>query len=300
MGLILVFTGIGLLLAQFNQLAVINFSLKWWPIIFILLGIEVLVLNYLNTTEKSKIKYDIFGVIITLLIVGIGLGLQSMREVGLVAKAQTMISSQIFTVQDSKEILLEAGIKKIILKTYGNQVSLRNSSDNIILTQSELQVRAQSRIDAQGIAGQYSKISQQRSGDTLYLMLPKNQDSNLITGSSYSLALPENVDIDVEGAGSSLDVYLDAVKNDWQIYGLRSCSIKIPAGSDLTINALLNREEVLHGNLTWTKSNTASANSTDNSNSLNNQQVNALAKLGNASHKMNILEVDDLTVNALP
>lgn len=300
MGLLLVFAGLGLLLSQFNKIAVLDLSLKWWPIIFILLGIEILTLDFFNKGENNRVKYDVFSIFITLLIVLTGLGLQTMAQLGLVAKAQTVISSQIFTIQDTTEITVEPGIKKIILKTSGNQVSLRNSPNSVILAQSDFQVRAQSRIDAQGTAGQYSKISEQRSGDTLYLILQRDQGSDPIICSSYSLVLPENAAVEVEGAGGSLNINLAAIKSDWVISGSGFCSIKVPAGSDLTINSLLNREEALHSNLTWTKSKIGTANNSEaDPNSINTEQVQAQSKLGNGSHKINILDVDDLTVNSL-
>ena len=68
MGLRLLFSGIGLLYAQFNQLTVAHVSLTWWPVLFVVLGIEVLVQNYLNRKQESKIKYDIFSIFIILLI----------------------------------------------------------------------------------------------------------------------------------------------------------------------------------------------------------------------------------------
>jgi len=300
MGLLLVFTGTGLLFAQFNKLAVVDFSLRWWPIIFILLGLEVLALNYFNKGENSKIKYDVFSIIITLLIVLTGLGLQSMSQLGLVAKAQTMISSQVFTIQNSAEIAMEPGIKKIVLESSGNQVNLRSSQGNTILANSDLQIRAQSRLEAQGTASQNNKISQQKSGDTLYLVLQRNHGDPILN-CSYSLVLPENVAVEVDSAGNPLNINLTSIKNDWEITGSGSCSIKLPAGADLTINALVDKEEELQGNLAWTKTKIGTAvNPEGHPNSVNKGQIQALSKLGNGTHKMNIIGMNELTVNYLP
>lgn len=302
MGLLLVCTGLGLLYAQFNQLAVVDFSLKWWPVIFVLLGIEVLLQNYLKKDDNSKIKYDIFSVIIILMIVLTGLGLQTVNELGLVKHARDMISSQNFTIENSTEITLEPGIQKIVLETGGNQVALKSSPSNLLLTHSTFHIGAQSKNEAQTIASQYAQISQQRAGNTLYLRLPQNQGSELIYGCHYSLVLPDKVAVEVEGDDGRLNINLASIQNDWQVMGASACSIKLPAQSDLLINALVSNEAALQGNLTWAKLGISPGAASQPGNPEENmgQQVQAQAKLGNGTHKMNILNVNKITINHLP
>ena len=64
MGLVLVLSGIGLLYAQFDRAGAVGSLLQWWPDIFVLLGIEVLVQNYWKKDEGSGLRYDILSIII--------------------------------------------------------------------------------------------------------------------------------------------------------------------------------------------------------------------------------------------
>ncbi|MDD3889484.1 MAG: hypothetical protein PHR65_06145, partial [Syntrophomonadaceae bacterium] len=73
MGLLLIVLGAGLIFAQVNKVAVIDVLLNWWPLLFILLGAEVLVQIGLNKDEVIKVKYDIFSIIIVFIIVMTGL-----------------------------------------------------------------------------------------------------------------------------------------------------------------------------------------------------------------------------------
>ncbi len=302
MGLLLVFTGVGLLLGQFNKMAVVDLSLKWWPLLFILLGMEVLLQNQFKKDENSKIKYDIFSIIIILGIVLSGLSLQTLSQVGLVERARYSISSQVFEIQDSTEIPLEAGIQKIVLATGGNQVNIHSSQGNSILANSNLQIRAQSKQEAQGTDDQSQKISQQRVANTLYIDLQSNHGSNQIVDCRYALIIPEQINVEIGGADSFLNINLDSIQNDWEINGSGVCAIKLPTGADLMVNAWLNNEVPLHGNLVWNKSKLGlNANKQiDNPESVGESQVQAQSKLGNGSHKMNILGMNELTINYLP
>ena len=302
MGLLLVLTGIGLLLGQFNKLVVVDLSLKWWPLLFILLGIEVLLQNQFKKDENSKIKYDIFSIVIILLIVMTGLGLQTLSQLGLVERARTEISSHSFAVQGSTEIPLDAGIQKIVLATGGTQVSIHSSQGNSIIANCNLQIRAQTQLEAQGTGDQFNKISQQRVVDTLYIQLQPEHGSQPIVDCSYALIIPEHVSVEIDSTDSSLDINLASIQNDWEINGSGVCTIQLPGEANLTVNAWLNNENALHSNLAWNKTrldlDTNSA--ANNRESTSSNHVQARTKLGDGSHKMNILGIEDLTVNCLP
>jgi hypothetical protein len=302
MGLLLVLTGLGLLLGQFYKVAVLNFSLKWWPVLFILLGVEVLLQNQFRKDEQSKLKYDIFSIIIILSIVLTGLCLQSLTQLGLVERARTTISSQVFTVQNSAEIPLEAGIQKIVLTTGGNQVSIHSSPGNSIIADSTFQIRAQSQLEAQGTADESNKISQQRAVNTLYIELQPNHGSNPVVDCSYALIIPEQVSVEIDGADSRLNINLDSIQSNWEITGSGVCDIKLPTGSDVLVNAWLNNDTSLYGNLVWTKSKIGldADKSVNNAESSAENQIQAQSKLGNGTHKMSILGMNELTINYLP
>jgi len=302
MGLLLVLTGVGLLLGQFNKLAVVDFSLKWWPLLFILLGIEVLLQNQFKKDENSKIRYDIFSIIIILLIVLTGLGLQTFSQLGLVELARTEISTHSFVVQGSMEIPLEAGIEKIVLATGHSQIDIHSSQGNSIIANSNLQVRAQSQLEAQDSAGQYQKISQQRVANTLYIELQPNHTSGSVVNSDFSLIIPEHVSVEIDGADNSLNINLASIQNDWEINGSGDCTIQLPGNADLMVNAWINNESALHGNLAWNESKLGNDTKQSNNNPESNdeKQVQAQSKLGNGSHKMNILGMHELTINSLP
>jgi hypothetical protein len=57
MGLTLIMIGTGLLGAMCNGAVTADFLLKWWPVVFILLGGEILVYLFLSKQEQPVIRY---------------------------------------------------------------------------------------------------------------------------------------------------------------------------------------------------------------------------------------------------
>ncbi|MEA4924957.1 MAG: DUF5668 domain-containing protein [Syntrophomonadaceae bacterium] len=302
MGLLLVAAGAGLLLDRFYHLAVVDFSLKWWPLLFIFLGAEVLWQNQIKRDENSKIRYDIFSIVIILFIVFSGLGLQALSQTGLIERARTSILSQMFAFENSAEIPLEPGIQKIVLTTKGNPVVIRTTPGSSIVVNSSLQVRAQSQHEAAAAADQSNRLSGQQIADVEYITLQANRGSEQIINCSYTLIIPQQVDIEIDAGDSSLDINISSLQHNWQINGSGLCTMQLPGRANATIDAWLNRESSPQGNLTWNKSEPDHEVSEPNDNpaTVGPSMVHAQSKLGNGSNQINILGMQELTINYLP
>ena len=59
MGILLLATGILLLYGQLQPYPATEYLLQWWPLIFVLLGLEVLLQAYFNKVEdgESRVRY---------------------------------------------------------------------------------------------------------------------------------------------------------------------------------------------------------------------------------------------------
>ena len=68
MGILLMGLGILLVYARINMYDSLSVVIKWWPILFFLLGAEVLMYTYFSNNE-NKIKYDIFSILVVMIIV---------------------------------------------------------------------------------------------------------------------------------------------------------------------------------------------------------------------------------------
>ena len=62
MGLTLILLGIFLVLSQLLNWKPAYAMTGWWPIIFIVLGIEILIYLFLAKQENPAVKYDVFSI----------------------------------------------------------------------------------------------------------------------------------------------------------------------------------------------------------------------------------------------
>ena len=74
MGILLVATGILLLMSELQGVSGAILILRWWPIILIILGIEVLAFIFLSKEDQPKIKFDGLSIFLTIFIVLVSTG----------------------------------------------------------------------------------------------------------------------------------------------------------------------------------------------------------------------------------
>lgn len=70
MGVLLILVGALLLYGQLSGVSTIELIFNWWPVVLILLGIEVLTYVYLSRSEQPNVKYDGFSIFIIIFIIG--------------------------------------------------------------------------------------------------------------------------------------------------------------------------------------------------------------------------------------
>jgi hypothetical protein len=69
MGILLIGVGIALLLEKVNGIGTAALIFRWWPVVLILLGCEILGYAYFSNQESPKIKYDGLSIFIVIIII---------------------------------------------------------------------------------------------------------------------------------------------------------------------------------------------------------------------------------------
>ena len=64
MGILLIALGIVMLVSQISNVSVIEHIIKWWPVVLIVIGIEILIYIFLSKQDEPKVKFDVFSIII--------------------------------------------------------------------------------------------------------------------------------------------------------------------------------------------------------------------------------------------
>ncbi len=85
MAIVLIGFGILIFVAQINKLSAVELAIKFWPSILILLGGEILWVNFKEKKENENfiIRYDIFSIFIVMVILAVNIGIYGLVETGI-------------------------------------------------------------------------------------------------------------------------------------------------------------------------------------------------------------------------
>lgn len=68
LGLILILIGITFILGNIYDYSIVGNIIKWWPVILIIFGVEILASGYSSEKNLEKVKFDGVSVFLTLII----------------------------------------------------------------------------------------------------------------------------------------------------------------------------------------------------------------------------------------
>ncbi|MEQ8174951.1 MAG: hypothetical protein ABRQ26_07745 [Syntrophomonadaceae bacterium] len=317
MGLLLVGGGLGLMAAQYNTQA-ITAAMRWWPLLLVVLGIEVLVYTYLKKSEDGRVRYDIFSIIIILFLVVSGVSLKTAQDVGIAEWVQEQLRLSNYTIAlPETQVQIPSQVQKIVLSSEQNsQLEIRSTSIETMLAGGNIMVRAKSKEEAQQMAEQALKVSTREAGNTLFITLSG--------GHNLKISLPARVELEVNAPSQKVALTADKVLASYVIIGGSDSEVLLPAGADLSITAVNDAPARISGNLAWTTSAGVSGQtySTSAAANGNNGQVQVKSdgsnlerdavqyhqkndyvsrvQLGNGTNKMTIICEGNCTIRQLP
>ena len=238
MGTALVSLGVFLLLTQVLEWNAAVIMVAWWPVLFIILGVEILVFLWRARQEQPHVKYDILSIIFIGVIGTAGIGLSILSSAGLLEKAATLIAMERETVNIPHfEQAVGEGIKRVVVETGHNEVRLESTPArevSIFGTYRGLVSKGKSPFnDVQD----YALIEQR--GDTMYVIFKQTPSNNLGGGGELEpiLLIPEKLDLEVNGEGSELVMKPRDMSGNWNVKNAMYVKVDLDEKSDVKINA---------------------------------------------------------------
>ncbi|MEL7564624.1 MAG: hypothetical protein AAGU27_07050 [Dehalobacterium sp.] len=258
MGLVLVALGLLMIIARFNEKAVLDIVISWWPVILFLLGGEVLWFAYRAKEDSPKVKYDIFSIFIVGFIVMCSLGLYCLGEIGLLGELQKTMAAQGYVVQAPEQVFpVETDIKRIVVQTTQYPLTVRSTNESQVRVLCTADVTADSLSTAEKLL-EGTKVMSTESGDTLYLSFNSVRWGGDLGYQgrirSYTLLIPEGKDVEVEN-NSSLVLQADKLAGNWLVSGHGRVEVRLKEGNDLQVNVSSEDSLELGGNINWTEKN---------------------------------------------
>ena len=269
MGVMLIAFGVILFLSLINKFSALNMVLKMWPVVLILIGLEVLWYRYASKDEGVVIKYDLFSIFLIFIILILNIGIFAVNESGLFHRLESMFLSVSYDMDmPIDEYIVDESINRIIIDDTSNLV-IRATSDNKISGIGKLNVYASSKEEADELAG-LNNIKYEKSGNVLYIYSANNVKNNYSYSNIRNLEifLPENIDVEVVNC-YNLDLIHSGFNNKWLFDGVNNINIRLDKISNVTVKAFVESLDYLSGNIKWSFDNFGEYVNGDGANAIN-------------------------------
>jgi hypothetical protein len=205
MGVALILFGVVLFLSQISGKQAFVVLIDWWPIVFILLGLELLIYLVVSRASESIVKYDIFSIFFVGFICFSSLGFAVLTSTGVIQELRYAVSSveQSVALPDISE-LVSTEVKRVVIlnNSYSNILVDQTASDTVHVFGSYHYTAHDGGEDAKRSAPN-GLISVKTVGDTMYVSINKPPQRIGIRSDRPNLqvtvVLPDQVQVDVTG-----------------------------------------------------------------------------------------------------
>ncbi len=241
MGAALLFLGIILLLSKIFGFSLISVMMSWWPVILIILGLEILVFLFLSRQEKPFLKYDFLSIFFVGIIGTVGIGFAIVSSTGILEKINDVVQTEERTLDlPEVEYSLKNGIERIVVDTGNYPLTIEGTTgDEVALFGT---YRAHASKKAELVSSKDDYVSIREKGDTVYVTVkglprgifgPFDQNVSL----SATLLIPNDVKLEVEGNDNDISLKPRNLTNNWTIDRASNLDVQIENNSDIKVTA---------------------------------------------------------------
>jgi hypothetical protein len=240
MGASLIFLGLFLFLSRFMGFDLVHVMTAWWPVLLIVLGIEILLYLFLSRQEKPILKYDFVSILFVGVLGMVGILFATLSATGIMGKVEEVVAREerSFELPDfSYE--MDDSIKRVVLRTTGYQTTIEATDEKEVAMFGTYRIQTANKEKLIKSADDY--VYANKKGDTLYVNV-KTLPNEL--GPFYShqeiastILIPKGVQLEVIGNGNDITLNPRSLENDWSLNGASAINIKVTEDSNLNITA---------------------------------------------------------------
>lgn len=169
MGMSLLLLGILVMTSQWKGVEVFDSALKWWPIVFVLLGIEIV--GYTLFFRKGEyVKYDVFSILLIGFLTFFCIGMAALSATGLMDQIRREAGAVYKTVQiPDMNMEVPEGVTKVIVQgSYLYNVKKDASTSKDLLVFGSVRTTEEELMKGDGLS---SLVEAKQSGNVLYINL---------------------------------------------------------------------------------------------------------------------------------
>lgn len=208
MGLTLILLGGILFLSQWQGVQAFDAFIAWWPIIFVLLGLEIIVYLLFSRKENSILHYDFMSLFFVGVICIGCLGFTLLTSVGILGEIRSMLGTteQTRDLPSIKEALND-GVKKIVVQSADQSVKIDKSSDRSVQVFGTFRERIKGGEQSHPL-DKNQIVSVHTAGEIMYVQikrLPSEQGlQSYHPWMTVTVVLPEGVQVELRGSDNQI------------------------------------------------------------------------------------------------
>lgn len=222
MGLSLVFLGVFLLFTQFFDWKIVTVLKVWWPIILVILGIEILLYLFSSKQEKPYLSFDLFSIIIVGIIGSAGIAMVFLQSSGIMDILEQGLKREEVT-SDLPEFnyAMKDDIKRIVIESDNQQnpITIEGTNDDVLSlfgTYRAVQSKKKDVLKPED----YLLVSQK--GDTLFIRLKQlpyrvSEFYKDYASMNTTILVPTSKKLDIVDLQNDITVNPRDLKNNWTI-----------------------------------------------------------------------------------
>lgn len=259
MGLILIALGFVLLMGRINDSFTLANLLKFWPIVLIILGVEMLLLNALTVFRGSRIRftYDVLSVFLVLVLLLVSSGLVALESSGALDLVQRALhTTQRYVEAEKLVYTADQSLKALTMEIYGSTTQLRAYDGDQI----KVSVIYNGYFASAAEADQYAEeqlVRAERIGENLFIkVFPPGRDhwSTNNVRQEVTVLIPQHLDVEIDQQSGSLKISLLDLQSNWvvsQKSSGQSTEVHLDTISDGEVTVELADGGRLTGNVEW-------------------------------------------------
>lgn len=293
MGLSLIALGTTVFLGRVNPELSLDNLLQFWPVILIILGLEMVVLNLFSVfrSRTFRFTYDGFSIFLVLILLFTSSAVVAVESVGLLDFAQRALHASEHRVESTKVLYpVDDTLKTLILDIEGSTTSLRTYEGNEIKVLVVYTGVFGTQEEAVTYAGE-QHVGAERMGNTLAVNIYPPEHGPLYHSNvdqEVTIYIPQHLDVDFTQRGRDVLISIEDLHSAWTVrhesrYSQMDLRLGNPENAKLRIELSNNAE--LESNVVW-----------DSNQSPEESRIEAVKTWGEGDYSLTLYQSDGYAV----
>jgi hypothetical protein len=241
MGASLIFLGSFLFFSKFLGLELAEVLMAWWPVLLVVLGVEILVYLFLSKQEQPILKYDFLSIIFVGLIGTAGIVFAVLSSAGVMGKVEEVMAREVRSFDlPAFSYQTDESIKRVVVRTVGYDMTVEATNSKEVSMFGTYRIESANKTAL--LKNAKDIVTANQKGDTLYLNFKMLPDEMGLFNSQGMVAatvlVPNNVKLEVVGSNDSLSLKPRTLANDWDIESSSAVAVDVMKNSNMTVRTV--------------------------------------------------------------